>query len=116
VNALLTAQNAAELNQLVGEASRSLVRLDADRLEELALSCQAFQRSLSTVQGDAPAMTSQAALEVRRHMATFGRVLEVTHGNLDVSRQIRNFEAGLLEYMAPASPKPVMMELRDGNN
>lgn len=35
-----------KLKELVIEASRALARLDADRLEELALSCQALNRDL----------------------------------------------------------------------
>jgi hypothetical protein len=35
-----------KLKELVVEASRALARLDADRLEELALSCQALNREL----------------------------------------------------------------------
>ena len=38
-----------ELKGLVVEASRALARLDADRLEELALSCQALNRELAPV-------------------------------------------------------------------
>ena len=34
-----------ELNELVREASKALACLDADRLEELALSCQALNRN-----------------------------------------------------------------------
>ena len=36
-----------ELKELVVEASRALARLDADRLEEMALSCQALNRVLT---------------------------------------------------------------------
>ena len=36
-----------KLKELVVEASRALARLDADRLEELALSCQALNRDLA---------------------------------------------------------------------
>jgi hypothetical protein len=35
-----------KLKELVVEASRALARLDADRLEEFALSCQALNRDL----------------------------------------------------------------------
>lgn len=101
-------RNADELKALVGEASQALARLDAERLEELALSCRALHRGLQP--GDTQAMTPEAAREARRQMAVFGRVLEVTHGNLEVLRQIRSFEAGLLEYRAPAGPQPAAME------
>ena len=42
-----------ELKQLVGEASRALASLDADRLEELALSCQALNRDSAPEPGSA---------------------------------------------------------------
>ncbi len=40
-----------ELKALVVEASLALTRLDANRLEELALSCQALNRDLSAWSG-----------------------------------------------------------------
>ena len=39
-----------ELKQLVAEASQALACLDADRLEELARSCQALNRELPNLQ------------------------------------------------------------------
>jgi hypothetical protein len=87
-----------EMKALVVEASRSLARLDADRLEELALSCQALNRDL------APASTKQRAELVRQareaagDMATFSRVLEVTRANLNVIKRLRDLRAGRLEY------------------
>jgi len=36
-----------KLKELVVEASRALAQLDAERLEELALSCQALNRELA---------------------------------------------------------------------
>lgn len=101
-------RNTDELKALVGEASQALARLDAERLEELALSCRALHRGLQP--GDTQTMTPEAVREARRQMAAFGRVLEVTRGNLEVLRQIRSFEAGLLEYRTPAGPLPAAME------
>jgi hypothetical protein len=92
-----------KLKELVVEASRALARLDADRLEELALSCQALNRDLTDrdlVHGDA---ADRAALaiecnEAKGDMAVFARVLEATRANLDVMNRLRELRAGRLEY------------------
>lgn len=90
-----------ELKELVREASRALARLDADRLEELALSCQALNRELT------PASTSQRAELARQaqaaagEMAVFSRVLETTRANLNVMNRLRELRAGRLEYEEP---------------
>ena len=43
-----TRRDYPELKELVAEASRALAQLDAGRLEELALSCQALNRDLQS--------------------------------------------------------------------
>jgi hypothetical protein len=87
-----------ELKELVMEASRSLARLDADRLEELALSCQALNRDLAPVSTEQRAELARQAREAAGDMATFSRVLEVTRANLNVMNRLREFHAGRLEY------------------
>lgn len=88
------------LKELVVEASRALARLDADRLEELALSCRALNRELT--QADAT-VRAECALEAREavgEMAVFARVLEATRANLGVMNRLRELRAGRLEYQA----------------
>ena len=86
------------------EASRALARLDADRLEELALSCQALEprsgarRSGATGCGDARAALARERKEAEGDMAVFARVLEATRANLDVMNRLRELRAGRLEY------------------
>lgn len=87
-----------ELMELVVEASRSLARLDADRLEELALSCQALNRDLAQASTKHRAELARQAREADGDMATFSRVLEVTRANLNVMRRLRDLHAGRLEY------------------
>jgi len=86
------------LKELVVEASRALARLDADRLEELALSCQALNRDLA--QGDAADRAALAleSKEAAGDMAVFARVLEATRANLNVMNRLRDLRAGRLEY------------------
>jgi len=91
------------LKELVVEASRALARLDADRLEELALSCQALNRDLAQsdlAQGDAAdrAALAREAKEAVGDMAVFARVLEATRANLNVMNRLRELRAGQLEY------------------
>ncbi|MGB9408216.1 MAG: hypothetical protein WCA89_11810 [Terracidiphilus sp.] len=86
------------LKELVVEASQALARLDAERLEELALSCQALNRELE--RGDAADRQALAfeSKEAAGDMAVFARVLEATRANLNVMNRLRELRAGRLEY------------------
>jgi hypothetical protein len=116
------------LKELVVEASRALARLDADRLEELALCCQALNRDL--VQGDLAhgnaadrqALASECK-EAVGDMAVFARVLEATRANLNVMNRLRELRSGRLEYRegpmeysGPPAPGWVRTESGHGNN
>jgi hypothetical protein len=87
-----------KLKELVVEASRALSRLDAERLEELALSCQALNRELE--RGDAAERQALAneSKDAAGDMAVFARVLEATRANLSVMNRLRELRAGRLEY------------------
>jgi hypothetical protein len=112
-----------KLKEVVVEASRALARLDVDRLEELALSCQALNRDLverdladkelaeikpserTPTQRDRIHMIRHAraalvdqAREATGEMATFARVLEATRSNLHVMNRLRELREGRLEY------------------
>jgi hypothetical protein len=90
-----------ELKELVQEASRALSRLDADRLDELAVSCRLLNRELSGMNREAMA---RQAREAAAEMAVFGRVLEVTRANLNVVNRLRELRAGRPEYGERSSP------------
>jgi hypothetical protein len=117
-----------KLKELVVEASRALARLDADRLEELALCCQALNRDLTDrdlLHGDA-ADGAELALECKEaggDMAVFARVLEATRANLDVMTRLRELRIGRLEYGGghskyggPQVPGWMRTESGHGNN
>ncbi len=92
-----------KLKELVIEASRALARLDADRLEELALSCQALNRDLvrsdpAQQDGDARVALALECKEAEGDMAVFARVLEATRDNLNGMNRQRDLRAGRLEY------------------
>jgi hypothetical protein len=87
-----------ELKELVVEASRALARLDATRLEELALSCQALTRTRIPEDAGERELLARQAREAEADMAVFARVLEATRANLNVMNRLRELRAGRLEY------------------
>ena len=108
-----------ELRELVVAASLALARLDADRLEELALSCRALNRDLAGRTDDERADLLRQAHDASSEMAVFGRVLEATRSNLDVLNRLPERKRGGLEY--PAGRKAAwapctLVEKCDGNN
>ena len=87
-----------ELKELVAEASRALARLDADRLEELAVSCQALNREPASGGPVRRKALAGQAREAQRDLAVFGRVLEATRANLGVMRRLRELRMGRIGY------------------
>ncbi|HEY1160633.1 MAG TPA: hypothetical protein VGE83_08385 [Terracidiphilus sp.] len=104
------------LKELVVEASRALARLDAGRLEELALSCQALTRDLARANGVERALVARQARESVGDMAVFARVLEATRANLKVMSRLRELRAGRLEYGEPQARGWARTESGHGDN
>lgn len=105
-----------DLKQLVIEASRALAQLDAGRLEELALSCQALNRDLMNSGVEGRAWLAGQARMASGDMAVFARVLEATWNNLGVINRLRDLRAGPLEYGERHAPGWVSTEIRHGDN
>ncbi len=105
-----------KLKQLVAEASAALARLDADRLEELALSCQALNRDLAEADGERRAALAIESREATRDMAVFARVLEATQANLKVMNRLREYRAGRREYSEPLPRGWLRTENGHGDN
>jgi hypothetical protein len=104
------------LREIVVEASRALARLDADRLEELALSCQALNRDfISGDLQDRSLLTAQAK-DAAGEMAVFSKVIEATRANLDVLHRARERRATRLEYGQPLVRNWVRTENGHGDN
>ena len=94
-----------ELKTIVAEASRALAALDAVRLAELALSCEALNCRMA--EGQDPDQRNEMARQAREaaaDMAVFGRVLEATRANLHVMNRLREMRLGQLEYKARGGP------------
>jgi hypothetical protein len=87
-----------ELKKLVVEASRALACLDADRLEELALCCQALNRDWAPADAQQQVELSRQAKDASGDMAVFAKVIEATKANLQVMSRLRDLGAGRLEY------------------
>ena len=111
------------LKELVVEASQALARLDAERLEELALSCQALNRDLARQDGDARVELALQAKEAAGDMAVFARVLDAMRANLNVMSRLRElradqleYRAGSLDYGAPQTEKWSRTESGHGND
>jgi len=87
-----------KLKEVVVEASRALAQLDADRLGELALSCQALNRELAPASPERQAELAVEAREAAEDMVLFARVLQVTRANLNVMRRLRELRGSRLDY------------------
>ncbi len=95
------------LKTLVAEAAQALAVLRVERLEELALACQALNRDSST------------GLEVhaaKQEMAALGRVLEATRSNVRVMEQIRLMHSNRLEYGIERRDESVPSEAIHGHD
>lgn len=87
-----------ELRELVLEATLALARLDADRLEELARSCQALNRDLALINHEDRASLHRQARDAFPEMVVFERVLDATRDNLRVINRARERQESRLEY------------------
>lgn len=85
------------LKGFVLEASRSLARLDAARLEELALSCQTLNRIAAKNKSGLIQLRTDAH-ESKQEMEVLARVLDVTRDNMRVFNRLRELRAGRFEY------------------
>jgi histidine ammonia-lyase len=101
----------SELKTLVAEAARSLAKLDAERLEELALSCEALNR-------DGFRGKHQPTLievrEARQEMALLAKVLEATRTNVAVMNRLRELHARRAEYFVDHQVRTSATEVLDG--
>jgi hypothetical protein len=108
------------LKEMVVEASRALALLDANRLEELALSCKALNRDFAASSGRADAFErarlKAQAQEAKKEMAVFARVLEASRANLTVLNRLRDLQLGQLEYREEQLHGWMPSESAHGNN
>ena len=87
-----------QMKELVREASRALAILDAERLEELALSCQALNRDRLGTDISRARQFGRDVLEARQDMIVLERVLKATRANMEVMRRLQEIRGGEPEY------------------
>jgi hypothetical protein len=105
-----------ELKALVVEASRALARLDADRLEELALSCEALNRDLLPMSCDLRVDMVRQSHAAAEDMVTLSRVLDATRSNLNVMNRLRELHEKRIEYSDRELLKAAGMRSEHGDN
>ena len=87
-----------DLKALVVEASQALARLDSVRLEELAISCQALNRDVASLDARDRRELARQARDAAGDMAVFARVLEAARANVKVMNRLRELKTVRLEY------------------
>ncbi len=98
------------LKTLVAEAAQALAVLRVERLEELALACQALNRDSSV------GVDISEAHAAKHEMAALGRVLEATRSNVRVMEQIRRMHSNRLEYGIERRDESVPSEAIHGHD
>jgi hypothetical protein len=106
----------AEWKDTLVKASYALAHLDADRLEEMALSCAALVRDGSAAHLDAHRQAEPRFGEAEREVAIFARVLEATKTNLNVIRRVCARVTTQLEYGEARSFCGVSAEGKHGDH
>jgi len=79
----------ADLKAIACEASVALAHLDATRLEELAISCEALTSAPIEI---------REVMDAIEGMAVLGRVLEATRANAEVMQRLRVLRTERIEY------------------
>ena len=102
-----------ELRSLVAEAAKSLANLEADRLEELALSCQALNRDLTS--GGQP-FSVREARAAKKDMAVLAKLLEATRTNVAVMDRLRQLHSSRTEYVIGQDLPISAAEVSDGHH
>jgi hypothetical protein len=100
-----------ELRELVAEAAQSLARLDADRLEDMVLSCEELNRSFESGQKEISIPDPRGT---QRDMAALAQVLEATRSNLAVINRLRDLHARRTEYVVASNQDIENSEVSDG--
>jgi hypothetical protein len=106
----------AEWKDMLVNASRALAHLDADRLEEMALSCAALVGDEHEGRFDSRGPQGTDSGEAGRQTAIFARVLEATRANLNVMRRLRAVRATRLEYDQPRALCDASVESEHGDH
>jgi hypothetical protein len=100
-----------DLRELVAEATQSLARLDADRLEDMALSCEELNREFDSGQNQ---ISISDACATQRDMTALAKVLEATRSNLAVMNRLKELHDRRAENAATRNSGIQKSEVSDG--
>src|SRR5215472_5997069 len=89
-------RNEPDLRAMVHEACQALARLDAERLEQLAIACCRLQMPNAASTEERATLQHQAQ-QAAPEMAVFARVLAATRDNLSVMRRLKALREGRLD-------------------
>lgn len=90
-----------ELKGLVAEAALALARLDADRLEAMAHSCQALNCELACdLSVERRSQLQVQARAAAKEMAALAHVMQATRSNLAVMNRLRELHSRRTDYSA----------------
>lgn len=99
---LVDLQNDPDLRAMVHEACQALTRLDAERLEQLAIACCRLQLPEDPTVEKRTALRRQAR-EAAPEIAVFARVLAATRENLHVMRRLQALRQGRVNSYGPGA-------------
>lgn len=85
------------LKQMLADASDAIAHLDAERLEEMALSCEALLAE-TRLAGNPSDRTEADNWIATCEMAIFRRVIDATRSNMNVMHRLRGMRMTQLEY------------------
>jgi hypothetical protein len=105
-----------EQKSLIVEAAGALARLDADRLEEMALSCEALNRRPVPAGSSWSEAATPVLNDLRREIAILARVLEATRVNMNVLRRLGRSRLTAIEYGCGQEKDSMVGEIRNGHN
>jgi hypothetical protein len=88
----------AQIQEILQEATEPLVRLDADRLEEIALGCEELLAECNTGNRTRRYQINFDSRRVERDIGLFKRLLELTNANLTFLRGLSVMRGARLEY------------------
>ena len=104
-----------DLRAILNETSQALAQFNADRLEEILVSCEGLTRACCS-RGWTSQPISIGGWNAEPEMGSFKRLLELTHANLKFVRRLSSMQGRHLEYgRVPTNVCP-FVEVEYGNH
>ena len=105
-----------EHRNLIVEAAGALARLEADRLEGMALSCEALSGGLIPAACARNEAIALDASDLLHEMKVFAQILEATRANMNVILGLSESRSITIEYGCGSKKNWMVMETRNGHD